>query len=82
MRAAQCRHRIRTGDKCAKVVRINPASEEISEVSGKKMENLVRGGLVDRSVALELLRTGPAVTIVQKLKKTEISRPSVFHPTD
>jgi len=56
-----------------RVVRINQASEEISgvkieEVIGKKMEVLVREGLVNSSVTLEVIKNKRVVTLVQKQK--------------
>ena len=56
-----------------RVVRINPASEKISDIKadqviGKKMEDLIREGLVDRSSALEVLKNRTAVTMIQRLK--------------
>ena len=56
-----------------KVVRINKASEKINgikadQVLGKKMGDLVREGLIDRSVTLEVLKNRTTVTIVQQLK--------------
>jgi len=56
-----------------KVVRINKASEKINgikadQVLGKKMEDLVREGLIDRSVTLEVLKNRTTVTIIQQLK--------------
>ena len=56
-----------------KVIRINKASSEISgvkpeEVIGKKMDNLVRDGLVNRSVTLEVIEKKSIVTLVQEQK--------------
>ncbi|GAG92087.1 unnamed protein product, partial [marine sediment metagenome] len=56
-----------------KVVRINKASEKINgikadQVLGKKMGDLVREGLIDRSVTLEVLKNRTTVTIIQQLK--------------
>jgi len=56
-----------------KVVRINKASEKINgikadQVLGKKMEDLIREGLIDRSVTLEVLKNRTTVTIIQQLK--------------
>jgi len=56
-----------------KVIRINSASEKINgikagQVLGKKMDDLVREGLIDRSVTLEVLKARTAITIIQKLR--------------
>jgi len=60
-------------DREGKVVRINRASEKINgikadQVLGKRMEDLVQEGLIDRSVTLEVLKALTAITIIQKLK--------------
>jgi len=60
-------------DREAKVIRINSASEKINgikadQVLGKRMEVLVRKGLIDRSVTLEVLKARAAITIIQKLR--------------
>jgi PAS domain S-box-containing protein len=60
-------------DREGKVVRINHASEKINGIKadhiiGKKMEDLVREGLIDRSVTLEVLKARAAITIIQKLR--------------
>ncbi|MBW2106460.1 MAG: PAS domain S-box protein [Deltaproteobacteria bacterium] len=60
-------------DREGKVVRINRASEKINgikadQVFGKKMEDLVQEGLIDRSVTLEVLKARAAITIIQKLR--------------
>jgi len=60
-------------DSKGKVIRINSASEKINgikadQVIGKKMQDLVREGLIDRSVTLEVLRARAAITIIQKLR--------------
>lgn len=60
-------------DRKGRVVTINKASEKInginaSEVIGKTMEDLVQGGLIDRSVTLEVLKNQTAITITQRLK--------------
>ncbi len=60
-------------DRYGKVVRINRASEKINgvnakQVVGRKMEDLVREGLLDRSVTVEVLRARAAITIIQKLR--------------
>ncbi|MBW1803560.1 MAG: PAS domain S-box protein, partial [Deltaproteobacteria bacterium] len=56
-----------------KVIRVNTASEKINsikadQVLNRKMEDLVKEGLIDRSVTLEVLKTRAAVTIIQHLK--------------
>jgi PAS domain S-box-containing protein len=56
-----------------KVIRINSASEHINDIRaeqvlGKKMEDVVKEGLIDRSVTLEVLKARTAITIIQKLK--------------
>lgn len=56
-----------------KVVRVNKASEKINSISAKqviskKMDDLIREGLIDRSATLEVLKTGTAVTVMQHLK--------------
>ncbi len=54
----------------ANVLRINPASArlnsiEASQVVGRNMRDLVGEGLFDRSVTLEVIRTGKAVHMLQ-----------------
>ena len=56
-----------------KVVRINKASETINgiksdQIAGKRMETLIREGIIDRSVTLEVLKNRTGVTIIQNLK--------------
>ena len=56
-----------------KVVRINKASETINgikadQIVGKRMETLIRTGMIDRSVTLEVLKNRTGVTIIQNLK--------------
>lgn len=56
-----------------KVVRINKASEKINDIKaeqivGKRMETLIRKGMIDRSVTLEVLNNRTGVTIIQNLK--------------
>jgi len=60
-------------DREGKVIRINSASEKINgikkdQVLGRRMAVLVREGLIDRSVTLEVLKARTAITIIQKLK--------------
>jgi len=55
------------------VVRINPASERMigikaAKVVGRHMSELVEKKLVDRSVTLEVLKTGKKVSLVQKTR--------------
>jgi PAS domain S-box-containing protein len=55
------------------VIRVNRASEKINDIKsdqvlGKKMEDLVREGLFDRSVTLKVLKARKAITMIQKLK--------------
>ncbi len=56
-----------------RVMRINKASEEINgvtadQVLNRKMEDIVKEGIIDRSVTMEVLHTGSAVTMIQYLK--------------
>ncbi len=56
-----------------KVVRVNSASEKMSgvkqaDVLGKRMEDLVRDGIFDKSATLEVLKHRTAVTLIQKLQ--------------
>jgi PAS domain S-box-containing protein len=56
-----------------RVVRVNKASEEINgikaeQVLNRKMEDLVKEGLIDRSVTMEVLQTGSTVTMIQYLR--------------
>ena len=60
-------------DREGKVIRINRASEKINnikadQVVGKRMEVLVREGMIDRSVTLEVMKAPTAITIIQKLR--------------
>ncbi len=60
-------------DKNGEVVHINKASEKINNISrnqviGKRMETLIKEGLIDRSVTLEVLKNRAGVTIIQNLK--------------
>ncbi len=55
------------------VMRINRASERINgidrkQVIGRKMEDLIREGLIDRSVTLEVLKRRTTVTLIQQIK--------------
>ena len=55
----------------ARVIRINPASERINkitaaEVVGRSMDELLSWGFVDRSAALEALRSRQTVSLLQK----------------
>ncbi len=56
-----------------KVIRVNKASERINDIKaeqvvGKRMETLIREGMIDRSVTLEVLKNRTGVTIIQNLK--------------
>ncbi|WP_245554993.1 sigma 54-interacting transcriptional regulator [Geopsychrobacter electrodiphilus] len=58
-------------DASAKVVRINPASERLNNVSakeviGKHMAELVAAGMLDKSVTLEVLKNKKSVSLLQK----------------
>lgn len=60
-------------DSAGKVVRINKASERINniktdQVINHNMKDLIKAGLIDRSVTLEVINTKTAVTLIQKLK--------------
>jgi len=60
-------------DREEKVIRINSASEQINgiraeQVLGRKMEDIVREGLIDRSVTMEVFKMGTAITLIQKLR--------------
>ena len=55
------------------VMRINRASERINEIDrkqvlGKKMEDLIKEGLIDRSVTLEVIKRRTTVTLIQQIK--------------
>ncbi|PLX96710.1 MAG: Fis family transcriptional regulator [Desulfuromonas sp.] len=57
-------------DGAANVIRMNPASERIHQVSsgdivGRNMSELIDAGFIDRSAALETSRTGDVVTLMQ-----------------
>jgi len=56
-----------------RVIRINRASEKLNgikaeQVLGRKMGDLVKEGLIDRSVTLEVFKARTAITIIQKLR--------------
>ena len=58
-------------DAQAKVIRINRASERINNISagevvGRTMEELLELGFIDRSVTLEVIRTGQVTNILQQ----------------
>jgi len=60
-------------DREGKVIKINSASEKLNgiqaeQVLGRKMEDLVKEGLIDRSVTLEAFKARTAITIIQKLR--------------
>ncbi|MBF0388756.1 MAG: sigma 54-interacting transcriptional regulator [Desulfamplus sp.] len=55
------------------VLRINPASERFtgvksSDVVGRNMRDIVKEGLVDQSVTLEVLKTGKKANLIQKTR--------------
>jgi len=59
-----------------KVIDINEASEKLNgihaaDIIGKNVIDLVKGGLFDRSVTLEVLETKRQVSVIQKIKRTE-----------
>jgi PAS domain S-box-containing protein len=61
----------------ATVLRINPASERLnqitaSQVVGRSMRDLVDEGFIDRSVTLEVLRTGGPVNMFQARKNRRL----------
>ena len=56
-----------------RVIRVNRASEKMNnikaeQVLNRKMEDIVREGLIDRSVTLEVMKHRTSMTMVQKLK--------------
>ena len=58
-----------------KVIDINDASEKLNgiqakQIIGKKISDLVAGGLFDRSVTLEVLETKRQVSVLQHMKRT------------
>jgi len=60
-------------DNEGRVSQINKASERINgitaeQVVGERMDTLIRQGLIDRSVTLEVLKTRTGVTMIQNLK--------------
>lgn len=60
-------------DRDGRVRRINQASEKLNgveaeKVVGRKMEDLIREGLIDRSVSLEVIKTEKSQTFLQHLK--------------
>ncbi len=62
----------------ANVLRINPASERLNAVSadqvvGRNMRELEANGFVDRSVTLEVLRTGGPVNMFQTRKDRKLT---------
>jgi len=59
-----------------KVIDINEASEKLNGIQakhiiGKNVADLVNGGLFDRSVTLEVIKTKRQVSVIQKIKRTE-----------
>jgi len=64
-------------DASARVVRINPASERLNNVSakeviGKHMAELVAAGMLDKSVTLEVLKNKKSVSLLQKSGKRSL----------
>ena len=62
----------------ANVLRINPASERLNSITadhvvGKNMRDLVAEGFIDRSVTLEVLRTGGPVNMFQTRKDRKLT---------
>jgi len=60
-------------DREGTVIKINSASEKLNDIQaeqvlGRKMEDLIKEGLIDRSVKLEVLKARTAITIIQKLR--------------
>ena len=60
-------------DREGKVVRISKASEKINhikegQVLGKRMQDLIQDGIIDRSATLEAMKRRSEVTIIQRLK--------------
>ncbi|MBW1955740.1 MAG: sigma 54-interacting transcriptional regulator [Deltaproteobacteria bacterium] len=60
-------------DSEGRVLRVNRSSERMSgvkeeEVLGRNMQDLVREGIFDKSVTLEVLKNRTAVTLIQRLK--------------
>jgi len=59
-----------------KVIDINEASEKLNgihakHIIGKNVTDLVNGGLFDRSVTLEVLKTKRQVSVIQEIKRTK-----------
>ena len=59
-----------------KVIRINKATERIDgvqaeEVIGKNVRDLVKTGLIDKSVTLEVLRKKTSVTMIQQIRESK-----------
>jgi PAS domain S-box-containing protein len=69
-----------------RVITINKASEKMNDVAadqvvGRKMQDIVRDGLIDRSVTLEVLRNRTVTTMIQELrngKKVLVTGTPVF----
>lgn len=74
----------------ANVLRLNPASEQINnvravEVVGRNMKALEEEGFVDRSVTLQVIRSGAKVNLIQRTRenrKLMISGTPVFDDRD
>ncbi|HEY6006558.1 MAG TPA: sigma 54-interacting transcriptional regulator [Anaeromyxobacter sp.] len=61
----------------ANVLRVNPASERLNaitaaQVVGRNMRDLVQEGFIDRSVTLEVIRTGGPVNMFQTRKDRKL----------
>ncbi|MFZ4855206.1 MAG: sigma 54-interacting transcriptional regulator [Desulfuromonadaceae bacterium] len=61
----------------ANVLRINPASERVNkiqarEVVGRNMRELVQEGFVDRSVTLEVIKTGTVFNMLQQREGSKL----------
>jgi PAS domain S-box-containing protein len=64
-------------DADANVLRINPASERVNkikahEVVGRNMRELVQEGFVDRSVTLEVIKTGTVFNMLQQREGSKL----------
>ena len=56
-----------------KIIKMNPASEQLNRVKaekwiGKSMEELVAKGVIDRSITLKVLKTKKKETIIQNTR--------------
>jgi PAS domain S-box-containing protein len=60
-------------DGLGKIIRINPASEQLNGIKaekfiGKSMQELVDNGMIDRSITLKVIKTKKKETIIQNTK--------------